>query len=511
MALVGATLLAALAWVAMNSGSDKGYLFTDLDPTSARDIAQQLDSSGVSYDFSPDGTAVMVPRDRIAELRMSMADQSLGGPIGYELLDNEQPFGMSSEREKLNANRALEGELARSISTLQPVQSARVHIVMPERALFSAEGHSATASVTVKTRGRLSEGNIAAIRSLVGSAVPELSPEQVSIVDQTGRLLARAGESEGMGGDADTRQRDIETRLRSEIETLLEPIVGAGKVRAEVSAEINRDAIRSQARVFDPDAQVISRQISVESGNQNESTEQNGAVSVGQQLPDAEEQTAPGDIDRSSANETSDDTQYDNSYTDTTTVTGPGAIKRLSVAVMVDSSAGALPAAQVQRIQRLVENAVGFNAERGDSVAVEAVEFKAPEEQDDMVGSFLDAVPVTTIMDILKLLVIAVTGLFVLKMIARKGTAGEDAEQIEGVEGAVLTGPDGTPALLQPHNQDENLTPLPAGTNMAALDQEIAMNQVDGGIKASSLKRISEAIEAAPAESASVVRKWMNA
>ena len=145
--------------------------------------------------MSADGTAIMAPQDKLAELRMAMAGEQLGGKIGYEVLDEEQPFGVSSSRAKLNETRAIEGELVKSIQSLDQISAARVHLVMPERAIFASEERPASASVTVKTRGRLPSETVNAIRYLVSSAVPDLSPDSVSIVDQSGALLARAGEA----------------------------------------------------------------------------------------------------------------------------------------------------------------------------------------------------------------------------------------------------------------------------------------------------------------------------
>jgi flagellar M-ring protein FliF len=342
-----------------------GYLYTDLDPSAAATITEKLKAQNVEYTLSADGTSVMAPQDKLAELRMSLAGEKLGGKIGYEVLDEEQPFGVSASRAKMNETRAVEGELSKSIQTIQNVSAARVHIVMPERAMFAAESRKATAAVTVKTKGRLSSEQIASIRYLVSSSVPELSPDAVSVVDQTGALLARAGEAGSAGGaDADERQQAVEAKLREEVEALLEPIVGQGKVRAEVSAQIDRDQTREESNVFDPDKQVISRQVSVENGEQN-SEQDAGAqtASVANQLPEAQGQpgAATGNGRQSRSNQTSEDTTYDNSSTKTVTLRGPGKVTRLTVAVMVDGGEKGLPQPQMQRLQRLVENAVGMD------------------------------------------------------------------------------------------------------------------------------------------------------
>src|SRR5690606_23448503 len=249
--------------------------------------------------------------------------------------------------------------------------------------IFASEPRRATAAVTVKTRGRLSAENVQAIRYLVSSSVPELSAESVSIIDQTGALLARAGEAGALGGsDADERQQQIEAKLRQEIEYLLEPIVGPGKVRAEVAVVVDRDHTREEASVVDPDQQAIARQVLVESNDaSNENAAGANVATVAEQLPDAEGAAGAtgGDARRSQRSETSEDTTYENSRTSTVKVRTPGAITRLTVAVMVDGGEGGLPQAQTLRLQRLVENAVGFDEERGDSVVIESVPFSAVE------------------------------------------------------------------------------------------------------------------------------------
>jgi len=512
---VALALLAALAFVATR-GSDPqmGFLYTDLDPGAAQTIVEKLEAQGVEYRLSADGSSVMAPQDRLAELRMSLAGERLGGAIGYDVLDQEESFGVSASRAKLNETRAIEGELVRSIESLESIARARVHIVMPERAMFAAERRPASAAVTVKTRGRLPAETIAAIRYLVSSSVPELSPESVSIVDQSGALLARAGDPDAaVAGDADARQTQVETRMRDEIESLLEPIVGQGKVRAEVSAQIDRDATREEANIFDPDTQVIARQVTVENGSQDE---ENGAAppaaTVAEQLPENEGAAAglPGESRRSASNQTSEDTTYQNSSRRTVTVRAPGKVTRLTVAVMVDGGEAGLPAEQVQRLTRLVENAVGIDAERGDSVVVESMAFAPVEDLAEGENSFLSLLSMDRVFGLLQLLVIAAAGLIALRMLKPKiAPAVAEPAMIEE-QSPEMIALAGRAAEGDPEAQQE-LAALEAGRQHPMLDQEIEMAQVDGRIKLSALKRIGDAIAASPPEAASVIRHWMNA
>lgn len=513
---VAFALLAALTVVAMSSSkSNMGYLYTDLDPAAASTITEKLKAQNVPYTLSADGTAIMAPEDKLAQLRMSMAGEKLGGKIGYEVLDAEQPFGVSASRAKMNETRAIEGELAKSIQTIQNVTAARVHIVMPERAMFANESRKATAAVTVKTKGHMGSEQIAAIRYLVSSSVPELSPDAVSVVDQTGALLARAGDPDTAGAaDADERQQAVEGKLRDEIEALLQPIVGEGKVRAEVSAQIDRDQTREEANVYDPDKQVVARQVSVETGDQNKENEAGPqSASVSNQLPDAKANPgAPGTSRQSASNQTSEDTTYSNSSTKTVTLRAPGKVTRLTVAVMVDGGPKGLPTEQIQRLQRLVENAVGIDTQRGDSVVVESMPFSAVPVEDNK-GSLFANLPMDRIWTFLQLALIAGVGLLALRMLKPKPEAvpiEPEMTQIEAQQHAeevrLLTerAADGDPEALQ---QLESM----GATEPALLDQEIALAQVDGRIKLSALKRIGTTIAASPPEAASVIRQWMNA
>ena len=518
---VAMALLGVLATVALRgSSSEMGYLYTDLDGSTAQAITAKLTAQNVPFQLSADGTSIMAPKDKLPELRMAMAADKLSGKVGYEVLDAEQPFGVSSSRARMNETRAIEGELEKSLQSLDSVVKARVHIVMPERAMFASETRKATAAVSLKTRGRLPASAVQAIRYLVSSSVPELSAEQVSIVDQTGMLLARAGESDDAGASAaDERQTGIENRVRSQIEGMLEPIVGQGKVRAEVSAQVARDQTREETKVFDPDKQVIGHQVTVESGDQsNENGPAPAGVSVGTQLPENQGAAATGpgggDSRRSARNETSEDTTYENSQTHTVTVRAPGKLTRLTVAVMVDGGKKGLPAPEIARLTRLVQNAVGFDAARGDSVVVENMAFAAADALAQGEGGFLSWfswVSAYQIFGLLKLLVIAGAGLIAMRMLRPKygQRAGDErllANQTGDAQDLAARIANGDPDALQ---QIEAMRE--AGKDTALLDQEIALAQVDGRIKLSSLKKIGATVSDSPAEAASVIRQWMNA
>lgn len=517
MSAVALMMLGALAYVATRgSSSNMGFLYTDLEPSAAEAVATKLKALGVDYRLSADGSSILAPQDKLAELRMSMAGERLGGKIGYEVLDEEQPFGVSASRAKLNETRAVEGELARSIESLDGVSRARVHIVMPERAMFAAETRKATAAVTVKTQGRLGAEAVASIRYLVAASVPELAPEAISVVDQTGALLARAGDSSTTGAsDADSRQTAVEGKLRDEIESLLEPIIGFGKVRAEVSALIDRDQTREESNIFDPEKQVIAQQVTVETGDQNDEMDPGAQpATVSTQLPESQANPgSPGSSRKSASKQTSEDTRFDNSATHTVTTRVPGQIKRLTIAVMVDGGANGLPQAQIARLTRIVENAAGIDSERGDSVVIESMPFAAGAALPDAESSILSLVPLDRVFALLQLVIIAVVGIVALRMLrpradpnAAPATANGGDLTAQGAERAALA----ERAAAGDADAARQLEAIDGQGSLAQLDSDVALAQVDGAIKLSVLKRIGATIADSPPEAASVVRQWMN-
>jgi flagellar M-ring protein FliF len=518
MGAVVAVLLVGIAALSWRGSPQMGFLYTDLDPSAAQTISEKLKAQGVEFTISPDGKAIMAPVDQLPQLRMSLASEKLGGKIGYEVLDQEEAFGVSSSRAKINETRAIEGELSKSIESLDNVERARVHIVMPERELFATQTRKASASVTLKTNGRMAPEAVQSVRYLVSSAVPDLVPTSISIVDQTGALLARAGEEgSAAAGDIDSQQTALEARLRSQVETMLEPIVGAGHVRAEVSATLERDRTTQEADVFDPDTQVIGHQVTVESDEQNDANTAGAeGVTVGAQLPDAAGPIGGmggGDTQRAARKETSEDTTFQNSRTHTVSERAPGRLDRLSVAVMVDGGEKGLTQPQIQRLTRLVEGAVGFDSARGDNVVVESMRFVGADTQDGSASGLPFGMSGNQLVDFLKWAVVAV-GLAVGAWFMRgrfRPALTEEQQQMLALEQQLLGG---APLPAFP-GQEGALLQLEDGSDphseLTMLDQEIALAQVDGNIRLSAIKRVGEAIERSPQEAVSVIRQWMNA
>src|SRR5215203_3676030 len=228
-------------------------LFTDLSFEDSSVIVKDLERQGIPYELKNDGAIVLVPKDRVPRLRMKLAEAGLpkGGSIGYEIFDKSDVLGATSFVQNINHLRALEGELSRTIRALDRVQNARVHLVLPERPLFSREKVEPSASIVLKVRGTLEAQQVRAIRHLIAAAVNGLKPQRVSVVDETGRLLADGNADDGGGASADERKLAYERRLREQVESIVSSVVGPGHARVQLTAEFDFNRITQTSDKFD--------------------------------------------------------------------------------------------------------------------------------------------------------------------------------------------------------------------------------------------------------------------
>ena len=260
-------------------------LFTDLSTEDSSAIIKDLERQAIPYELRNDGAVIMVPKDKVTRLRMKLAEGGLpkGGGVGYEIFDKSDALGTTSFVQNINHLRALEGELARTIRAIDRIQAARVHLVLPEKPLFSRETPEPSASIVVRVRGSLEPQQIRAIRHLVASAVSGLKPQRVSIVDEAGQLLAdgEAGDNENVVGDE--RRNAYEKRMRNEVEAIVSSVVGAGRARVQLSADFDYNKITQTSDKFDPEGRVLrSSQTREES---SATTDNNGQVTVNNELP----------------------------------------------------------------------------------------------------------------------------------------------------------------------------------------------------------------------------------
>lgn len=408
-----AALVALIVAVAMWS-SEPQYkvLFSNLDDRDGGAIVTALGAMNVPYKYNDTGTALLVPADRVYDARLQLASQGLprGGSVGFELMDNAR-FGASQFAEQINYQRGLEGELSRSIESMHTVQHARVHLAMPRQSLFVRERQAPTASVlpNVYPGRSLSDAQVSAISWLVASSVPELTAENVSIVDQNGRLLsAPTGEGRGMDADQMRMVRETEQRTVERILTILNPLVGPGNVHAQASAEMDFSRREETSEVYRPNQEpgqaAIRSQQTSESNQRGINPAQGvpGALSnqppanaqapianapqtqparpgqpqqPGQQQQQQQQQQTPAQGAGGTVSDRRDaTTNYEVDRTISHIKQPVGMLKRLSVAVVVnyvrdkDGEPQALPPEELNKLTNLVREAMGYSESRGDSL-----------------------------------------------------------------------------------------------------------------------------------------------
>lgn len=383
MGAVTLTLIGFFTFVVLRmSQPSMATLFTDLGASESAAIVKELEAKGIRTEMRNDGATLLVARDALARARMDLAAKGLpsGGGTGYEIFDKGDSFSSTSFVQNINQLRALEGELARSIRSLDRVQSARVHLAIPERKLFQKDRPEPRASIVLKVRGELDASQVRAIRHLVATAVDGLKPGRVSLIDEAGRLLA-----DGAGDETDTatiasdRQAAHERRIKAQVEDIVASVVGRGRARVQVAAEFDFNRIQQTAETYDPESRVVrSTQTRTES---NASTEgKDGQVSVGNEVPGAQKSDAGGAGNREQGQKNEEVINYEISRTTRVEVQEAGRLKRLSVAVLVDGlynkgTGGDLVYAprapeELQRIATLVRMGIGFDKARGDQLEV---------------------------------------------------------------------------------------------------------------------------------------------
>lgn len=388
MALVAVLMLGFFGFLIMRAQTPNlAPLYSGLSLEDSSAIVTELQTLNIPYELRGEGDTILVPRDQITTMRMTLAGEGLPtrGQVGYEIFDQQSTLGATSFVQNINNVRALEGELARTIGSLNRITGARVHLVLPKRELFRRERQDPSASIVLTTRGELSTGEIRAIQHLVASAIEGLTPSRVSIVDEQGTLLA-SGTGEDVAGvmtaQNDERTLGFENRMRTRVEDMLANVVGAGRARVEVAAELDFNRSTTTQELFDPESQVVRSTQTRES--ENLAGGNNGQVTVANELPGADQNNGAGGVTEQGTS-TEEVINYEISKTTQTDVTEAGAVKRLSVAVVVDGTyaddgAGNMTytprsADEIAQILTLVRSAVGFSAERGDSVEVVNMQF----------------------------------------------------------------------------------------------------------------------------------------
>ena len=535
-ALIG-TALAVVGFfvflVSRLSSGSMSLLYSDLDPADSGAIVRELEGRSIPYELKAGGTQVFVPSDQMLNLRVSLAEQGIpgGGGIGYEVFDDGQGLGTTSFVQNVNLVRALEGELGRTISSIRNVRAARVHLVLPRRELFSRQQQEPSASVVLQTNGTLRPGKeeILAIQHLVAAAVPQLTPEGVSILDDRGQLLARGFGEEGSASlalqNAEEMRTAFENRLRQQIEELVERTVGPGKVRAEVTAQINYDRLTESQERYNPDEVVARSTQAVEETSRESESAGEDTVTVQNNLPESDVNNG-GTTNTSNRQEsrTEETTNFEISRTVTQRVKEGGDVERLSVAVLVDGNYirnddgdrvyEPRSQEQLDAIETLVKSAIGFNTDRNDVVEVVNMEFVKLEPGDLDDGSLLFGISKEELLQLAEVLVLAVVGLLVILLVVRPVltrlfesmpttlAGGGAGSLMAGGEMAQLAGPGATADMAELLEGEDD-------AEESLLDQMIDINQVEGRVRASSLRKIGEIVDKHPEEAVAIIRNWM--
>lgn len=535
LGLVAASLLGFFAYLGMRMTAEPmSLLFSDVAQEDAAKMTAALDAMQVKYDLRGDGSMIYVPQSRVLKLRMALAAKGLpaGGTVGYEIFDNADALGTTSFLQNINHLRALEGELSRTIRAIDGIEGARIHLVMPERELFSRDKREPSASIVLKVRGTLATQQVKAIQQLVASAVDGLTPGHVSIVDERGALLASGGDDAQsmISSTIDEQRMNYENRMRKHVEDIVGRVVGQEKARVEVTAVMDYNRVTQTSDIYDPNGQVVRSTQSVEDTSNNSDGRQSQAVSVGNNLPNANAGGADqGTTSQQSSNRNEETVNYEISRTTKTEVLEPGRVKRLSVAVLVDGVHGAGADGKVTytarseqelgKIEALVKSAIGFDQSRGDHIEVVNLRFAEPTP--------VEAAPVDepflglTKLDYMQLgqfAVLSILGLiamfFVFRpMLARIAAgAGRSSAPLALTGGhqhsqsaAALPGPDGS------IGGSDISAALPNGSGPDFDDDAlIDIAQVAGKVKHSSVKKIGELVSDHPDESISILRSWLH-
>jgi flagellar M-ring protein FliF len=537
MAGIAATLTAFFLYVfGLIAEAPKAILYSGLEAREVSSVVAKLDAINVPYEQRGDGGTILVPSDQVAKLRMQLAAEGLpSAGVGYEIFDKTDTFGTTAFVQNVNRLRALEGELSRTISSLDQIESARVHLVIPDRQVFARDNQPPSASIVVKTRARLSRGQVSAIQHLVAAAVQGLTPNGVAIVDDKGDLLA-GGEGEGdaaVASSQEERTSGFEDRLRQRVESIVASIVGPGHSRVQVAAEMDFNRVTQTTETYDPDSRVVRSSQTVQQDSQETNrAAPGGAASVGSALP-GQTPPAPAGENPTSANTRTEETiNYEISKSTKTQVQDAGTVKKLSVAVVVDGSY--TPAADGTRtyaprsaedmtnITQLVRSAIGYNEQRGDLLQVTNMRFAdidtGPSEPAPQPLLGIDS---TIWYKLGQVLILSVTALLVFLLVVRPmitrltvpvGAAptasggalpapagGQVASVQQGQEAA-----QGAPASAQVANAGGQPLAIPKRESL------IDVSQIEGQVRESAVRKIGDVVQNHPEEAMAIVRTWLH-
>jgi len=389
MAAIGALVLSVVivGSIYLNRPSYE-TLYVGLERSDVNQMGIALSEAGMSFDVSSDGTAIMVPVGLTGQARMLLAEKGLptSTNAGYELFDNVGSLGLTSFMQQVTKVRALEGEIARTIQSINGIKAARVHIVMTDRGSFRQEQQEPSASVVIRTSGIDATRNANSIRQMVAAAVPGLSSEKVTVLDSTGILLAAGDDPNNNSANRSIGvERTVESQIQDNIHRALTPYLGPDNFRTSVNADVNTDTRQTEETIFDPESRTERSVQIIKEADKNNQNQSSTPASVEQNLPDEGAPAANGPQSSEQRERKEEITNYEINSKKIATVSNGYSISRLSIAVVVNQERlkaviGADPkpeqiAERTAAIREMVASAAGFTETRGDQITVNAVEF----------------------------------------------------------------------------------------------------------------------------------------
>ena len=395
--LTSAALVGVALMVTLGNRIHYGYLYTELSTEDAAAIVEKLKTQQIPYQIENGGTSIMVPEERVAQLRLELAGGGLprGGRVGFEIFDQAR-IGATEFEQQINLRRALEGELSRSVMAIEGVKSARVHLVMPERRLFTARSESASASVVVRlgNSGAFGRREVAAVVHLISAAVPGLSKDRVSVVSTEGVTLHRpASDTQGAAELTDLQSeqsRALSSQFENDVLQQLEHVVGAGNADVRVNVEIDTSTREKTEELYEPSKTALRSENVIDENSGAQDPGVAGVPGARTNLPDGEGETpTPTPTTGAGTSRRSHTRNWEVQRVTQKTTTPPGVLKNVSVAVLVnghwEQKGGKslfVPRSQqeIDVLDAVVKRAVGFNQLRGDNVVVQGAKFARMEE-----------------------------------------------------------------------------------------------------------------------------------
>lgn len=556
-ALVVVALVGGGLGVLMLQGGNasKKLLFSGLDLEEAAAISQKLDTAGVSYSLEGGGSSIFVDAAKVEDARMMLSEQGLPtrGSVGWEIFDKSDALGETQFVLNIKKLRAMEGELERSIASYDLVQSAKVHLSIPEKPLFQQNSERPKAAVVLKLAGTMMPAEkVRAIRNLVASQVPGLDVNAVTVTSTDGRLLAAASEdgSSSIGGGAgtDERRSAMEDSYRKKVLDVIENIAGPGAAKVTVSIDADFDKVTESTEQYNPDSRVVRSETTVEDSSENQDMQPGDQTTVANNVPTgAPGNATPQPSSKANTSRNESTVNYEIDKTVRTKVVEGGAVKRLSVAVAIDQvrvpGKDGAPATwqdrspeEITRITSLVKSAVLFDANRGDVVTVESTAFARPDTSLDggaAPGPFdFDKFDLVRIGEILALVLTALALVFfVLRPLVAGLLAKPEPDnlppEIQALKGAKRAKAIAAHQLRQQQllvvqaqaaqdGESSGSMTLPSSKAVGfdlpmpeRLDAGIDVARISGQVKASSIKKISEVVSSHPDESIAIIRSWL--